>query len=51
MSIAALAASAFTSCNTTIGLGRDMRILGEGMENSANKQSGGTQDTSGAPVY
>jgi Predicted small secreted protein len=43
-----------TSCNTTIGLGRDMRILGENMENTANKklQGGGeAQDTSGAPVY
>lgn len=43
-----------SSCNTTIGLGRDMRILGENMENTANKkmQGGGeSHDTSGAPVY
>lgn len=44
-----------TSCNTFIGLGRDMRIAGEGMENTANKTSGGGGsgggDTSGAPVY
>jgi len=43
-----------TSCNTTIGVGRDMRILGENMENAANKklQGGGeAHDTSGAPVY
>lgn len=43
------------SCNTTIGLGRDMRILGENMEHAANKTQGGgggtSQDTSGAPVY
>ncbi|MFD2255437.1 hypothetical protein ACFSSA_02005 [Luteolibacter algae] len=44
--------TAFTSCNTTIGLGRDMRILGENMEKSAEQQySGGSADTSGAPVY
>ena len=50
----ALAASSilFTSCNTFIGLGRDMRIAGEGMEKAANKGSGGSsEDTSGAPVY
>lgn len=43
-----------SSCNTFIGLGRDMRIAGEGMENAANKASsgdGGAADTSGAPVY
>ena len=50
----ALAASSilFTSCNTFIGLGRDMRIAGEGMEKAANKGSGGSsEDTSGAPIY
>jgi predicted small secreted protein len=43
-----------SSCNTFIGLGRDMRIAGEGMEKTADKASGGSsgsQDTSGAPVY
>ena len=49
------AAVLLTSCNTMIGLGRDMRIGGEGLENSANKVSGGSSsgggDTSGAPVY
>ena len=49
-----------SSCNTFIGMGRDMRIAGEGMEKTANKaqtNSGGsssgttTSDTSGAPVY
>lgn len=47
-------ALAFTSCNTFIGIGRDMRIAGEGMEKAANKASGGHdggEDTSGAPVY
>jgi predicted small secreted protein len=52
--VAAGTVSLLSSCNTTIGVGRDMRILGENMENAANKklQGGGeTQDTSGAPVY
>ncbi|MEY4244885.1 MAG: hypothetical protein RLZZ245_2470 [Verrucomicrobiota bacterium] len=42
-----------SSCNTMIGLGRDMRIGGEGLENSANKVTGGGAggDTSAAPVY
>ncbi len=42
-----------SSCNTFIGLGRDMRIAGEGMEKSASKASGGGggEDPSGAPVY
>ncbi len=53
---AAAAAVLLTSCNTMIGLGRDMRMGGEGLENSANKVtggsgSGGTSDTGGAPVY
>lgn len=47
------AAGLSVSCNTFIGLGRDMRIAGEGMEKTANKSAGGenTADTSGAPVY
>ncbi|MCF7674871.1 MAG: hypothetical protein K9N23_04165 [Akkermansiaceae bacterium] len=48
-------ASLLGSCNTFIGMGRDMKILGDGMESSANKASGGGGDTSGgtsgAPVY
>jgi len=43
-----------SSCNTFIGLGRDMRLAGEGMEKTANKATGGGDgggDTSGAPVY
>jgi predicted small secreted protein len=51
----AAAAVLFSSCNTFIGLGRDMRIGGEAMENTANKAAGGgggaSEDTSGAPVY
>ena len=52
----ALAASSilFTSCNTFIGLGRDMRLAGEGMEKTATKATGGTSDSSdvgGAPIY
>ncbi len=39
-----------TSCNTTIGLGRDLRLLGEGMETSAQKTRSGGEDP-GAPVY
>ena len=47
------AASVLSSCNTTIGLGRDMRILGENMEKTANKTQGGggEEQTYGAPVY
>ena len=45
-------ATVLSSCNTMIGLGRDMRILGDGMEKSANKTRGtNSSDTSGAPVY
>jgi len=50
----AVSAVLLSSCNTFIGLGRDMRIGGEAMENTANKASGGSGgggDTSGAPVY
>jgi predicted small secreted protein len=48
------AAMLLSSCNTIIGIGRDMRIGGEGLENAANKATGGGSsggDTSGAPVY
>lgn len=52
---ALLAAVVFlNSCNTTIGLGRDLRILGEGMEKSSvNRQQGGqtAEPDYGAPVY
>ena len=55
---AVVLAVVLSSCNTTIGLGRDMRILGANMENTANKKlhgDGGStaspDDTGGAPVY
>lgn len=52
---AVVLAPLLSSCNTMIGLGRDMRMMGDGMEKSANKvqtgHSGGGGDTSGAPVY
>lgn len=53
----ALAATSlvFTSCNTMIGIGRDMRLAGEGMEKAANKatggDSGGGMESDGAPIY
>jgi predicted small secreted protein len=49
----AAAAVLSSSCNTFIGLGRDMRIAGEGMEKTANTATGSEAggDTSGAPVY
>lgn len=52
--ITATAAALFlSSCNTMIGLGRDMRMGGEGLENTATKATGGSTsgDTSAAPVY
>jgi len=49
----ALAALFLGSCNTTIGLGRDLRILGEQMETSSSNRKGGgqAQGTYQAPVY
>jgi predicted small secreted protein len=53
----AAASVLFSSCNTMIGFGRDMRMGGEGLEKAAHKVSGGgasdsgSADTSGAPVY
>lgn len=51
----------FTSCNTTIGLARDMRVLGEEVEKKADETYNGPsgseysqsgEDYSGAaPVY
>ena len=44
-----------SSCNTFIGLGRDLRIAGESMEKTADKASGGGggggSDQGGAPIY
>jgi len=46
-------ATLLSSCNTVIGCGRDLRMMGDGMEKSANKVHGShsDSDTSGAPVY
>lgn len=47
-------ASCLSSCNTFIGIGRDMRIAGEGMEKIASKAAGkphSDADHSAAPVY
>jgi predicted small secreted protein len=56
--IACIAAAAVlsTSCNTFIGMGRDLRQLGQGLEDSANNTSKhnankGTQNSGGAPIY
>ncbi len=55
--VASAVALLFSSCNTMIGFGRDMRMGGEGLEKAAHKVSGGSGsesgggDTSGAPVY
>jgi len=40
-----------SSCNTAIGLGRDMRVLGTEMEKKAEEKTGGytSDDQSGAP--
>ena len=48
-----MALAALSSCNTTIGMGRDLRSLGTEMEKKAEeKAGGGTLDQqSGAPVY
>lgn len=57
LGIAALTGFALSSCNTTIGLGRDMRILGSEMEKKADETYNGGgggdagYDTGGAPVY
>lgn len=50
-----VAAALSSSCNTFIGLGRDMRIAGESMERTAEKATGGSGGSSsndgGAPIY
>lgn len=43
---------ALSSCNTTIGVARDMRQAGEGLEKAAQgKQAGGSTEDAGAPTY
>lgn len=54
--LAIISIAALSSCNTTIGLGRDMRVLGAEMEKKAdetyNGGGGSTDDyNGGAPVY
>jgi predicted small secreted protein len=53
LTVVAVTAVLFSSCNSMIGLGRDMRIGGEGLEKIANKSAGdsSSSDASGAPVY
>jgi predicted small secreted protein len=40
----------FSSCNTFIGLARDMRQASEGLEKTANGHKGGGEEA-GAPTY
>jgi len=53
--IAVTATAVFSSsCNTFIGMGRDLRIAGESMEKTADKATGsrsGGADHGGAPIY
>ena len=52
--LGAIALAALSSCNTAIGLGRDMRVLGTEMEKKAEQQtgaSGAEYQSGGAPVY
>ena len=53
--LSVIALAVFPSCNTTIGLGRDIRVLGTEMERKADETYGGgtaADDYSGgAPVY
>ncbi len=51
LSIAAV--FALSSCNTMIGVGRDTRLLGEGVEKTAAQRGGeaGADTSGGAPVY
>jgi predicted small secreted protein len=52
-----IASLALVSCNTAIGFGRDLRSLGEGMENSAygrdwnGQQKAPSGQNSQQPVY
>jgi predicted small secreted protein len=42
-----------SSCNTAIGFGRDLRLLGTGMENKAHGKTwnGGEQQQENLPTY
>ncbi len=49
LGIVMVAVTGLSSCNTTIGLGRDMRILGANMENSANRKLHGDGGSTASP--
>ncbi|MDX1680042.1 MAG: hypothetical protein R3242_04850 [Akkermansiaceae bacterium] len=56
LSTAAIAALFTTSCNTFIGMGRDLRLLGEGIENTAHgsgkkKTDNPPAESGAAPIY
>jgi predicted small secreted protein len=49
-----MALAALPSCNTAIGLGRDMRVLGTEVEKKAEQGAGGAaadSQSGAAPVY
>jgi predicted small secreted protein len=49
-----MALTSLSSCNTAIGLGRDMRVLGTEVEKKAEQGAGGAgaeSQTGAAPVY
>jgi predicted small secreted protein len=49
-----LTVASLSSCNTMVGLGRDMRVLGTEMEKKADQSLGGgtgSNEYGGAPVY
>ncbi|QJE96515.1 hypothetical protein [Luteolibacter luteus] len=46
------AAISLSSCNTAIGFGRDLRLLGTGMENKAHgREWNGNQQQDSLPTY
>jgi len=52
--LGAIALAVLSSCNTTVGLGRDMRVLGTEMEKKAEQHTSGSDteyQSGGAPVY
>lgn len=48
-----LGLASLSSCNTAIGFGRDLRLLGTGMENKAHGRTwdGGEQQQESLPTY
>jgi predicted small secreted protein len=51
--VALAAVVSLSSCNTAIGFGRDLRLLGTGMENKAHGRTwdGGEQQQESLPTY